>query len=46
MPPENIVALFDTAKEYGIYPIDDDRIDARLEELITVKPDIREHLPV
>lgn len=33
MPPENILALFTTAKEYGKYPIDEERIDEKLEEL-------------
>lgn len=33
MPPENILALFDTAKEYGVYPIDTKRIDEKLNEL-------------
>jgi len=33
MPPENILALFDTAKEYGTYPIDTRRIDAELESM-------------
>ena len=30
MPPENILALFNTAKEFGKYPIDTDRIDDEL----------------
>ena len=33
MPPENIVALFNTAREYGKYPIDTERIDEKLKEL-------------
>jgi uroporphyrinogen decarboxylase len=33
MPPENILALFNTAKEYGRYPIDTARIDAELPKL-------------
>jgi len=35
MPPENILALFDTAKEYGTYPIDTERINAELERCKT-----------
>jgi len=46
MPAANIVALFDTAREYGTYPIDTARIDARLEELISNHPEIRESLPL
>ena len=34
MPPENILALFETAREFGTYPIDVERID---EELDSVK---------
>jgi len=33
MPPENILALFDTAREYGTYPIDTEKIDAGLTRL-------------
>jgi uroporphyrinogen decarboxylase len=33
MPPENILALFETAREYGTYPIDTDRIDEKLKSL-------------
>ncbi len=33
MPPENILALFNTAKEFGKYPIDTDRIDDELKSL-------------
>lgn len=32
-PPENIVALFECAKEFGIYPIDVDRINKEIEKL-------------
>ena len=32
MPPENIVRLFELAREYGRYPIDFDAIDKRIEE--------------
>jgi len=46
MKPENIIALFDTAKEYGTYPIDTEKIDAALEELIKIKPEIRNSLPL
>ena len=46
MPAENIVALFDTAREYGTYPIDTEGIDRRLEELIEMRPEIRENLPL
>ncbi len=41
MPPENILALFDTAKEYGTYPIDIERIDEKLERLVKENPQIR-----
>jgi len=33
MHPENILALFETAREYGTYPIDADRIDGEMEKL-------------
>jgi uroporphyrinogen decarboxylase len=33
MPPENILALFNTAQEYGTYPIDIQRIDGELERI-------------
>ncbi len=46
MPPENILTLFNTAKEYGTYPIDTERIDTKLEELVRLRPEIREQLPV
>ena len=46
MPPENILTLFNTAKEYGKYPIDSERIDTKLEELAAVRPEIREQLPL
>jgi uroporphyrinogen decarboxylase len=42
MPPENIKALFDTAMEYGRYPIDADEIDQRLNDLVGVRPEIME----
>ncbi|TFG63680.1 MAG: hypothetical protein E4H36_05005 [Spirochaetales bacterium] len=45
MPPENILAFFNTAKEYGTYPIDADRIDAKLEELAAANPAVRNSLP-
>ncbi|MFC2144805.1 uroporphyrinogen decarboxylase family protein [Actinomycetota bacterium] len=32
MPPENIVRLFELAREHGKYPIDIDRIEKRIEE--------------
>jgi len=41
MPPENILALFDTAKEYGTYPIDTGRIEGELERLVKETPQIR-----
>ncbi len=44
MPPENIMALFDTAKEYGVYPIDTKRIDKKLKELSKIKPVINEEI--
>ncbi|MGA2477793.1 MAG: uroporphyrinogen decarboxylase family protein [Spirochaetia bacterium] len=44
-PPENILTLFDTAYEYGKYPIDTKRIDARLEQILLLKPAIRQDLP-
>ena len=46
MPPENIIALFDTARDYGTYPIDTDRIERKLEELIGICPEIRKNLPL
>ena len=46
MPPENILTLFNTAKEYGKYPIDTERIDKKLEELVSLRPEIREQLPL
>lgn len=33
MLPENILALFETARKYGTYPIDTDRIDKEMEKL-------------
>jgi uroporphyrinogen decarboxylase len=33
MPPENILALFETARDYGTYPIDVQRIDRELKDL-------------
>ena len=44
-PPENIVTLFDTAYNYGTYPIDVKRIDARIEELLRAHPGLRAELP-
>ena len=44
-PPENIVRLFDTAFEYGKYPIDTKKIDQRMKELVTIRPSIRDDLP-
>jgi len=32
-PPENIVALFECAKEFGTYPIDVEKIDKEIEKL-------------
>lgn len=32
MPPENIVRLYEIAREYGKYPIDTDEINKRIEE--------------
>lgn len=46
MPAENILTLFNIAKEYGKYPIDTDRIDAKLEELVRIRPEIREQIPL
>ncbi len=40
MPPENILALFETAREYGKYPIDEERIDEELERLRKENPRI------
>ena len=40
MPPENILALFSTAKEYGKYPIDKERIDGELKRLRERNPQI------
>ena len=44
MPPENILAFFNTAKEYGTYPIDTARIDAELEELASLRPEAGEYI--
>ena len=44
MPPENILAFFNTAKEFGTYPIDTGRIDAKLEELASVRPEVEEYI--
>ena len=44
-PPENILTLFDTAYDYGTYPIDVKRIDSRIEELLRQRPGIRTELP-
>ncbi|MBT3272230.1 MAG: hypothetical protein HN368_03670 [Spirochaetales bacterium] len=41
MTPENILTLFNTAKEYGTYPIDVDRIDNKLNELANTNEGIR-----
>jgi len=38
MPPENILALFNTAREFGKYPIDTERIDSEIEKLKTTMP--------
>ena len=38
MPPENILALFTTAKEYGTYPIDIKRIDDELNSIRKTNP--------
>jgi uroporphyrinogen decarboxylase len=46
MPPENIMALFNTAKEYGVYPIDTKRIDEKLKELSEIKPEIKEEIMI
>lgn len=32
MPPENIIRLFELAREYGVYPIDIDKINNRIKE--------------
>jgi uroporphyrinogen decarboxylase len=44
MPPENIMAFFNTAKEYGVYPIDTDKIDNKIRELAELKPEIRNQI--
>ena len=44
MPPENILTLFNTAKEYGTYPIDTKKIDAKLKELAEKQPEIKTQL--
>ena len=46
MPPENILALFNTAKEYGVYPIDKKRIDDKLKKLSKIKPVIKQEIIV
>lgn len=32
MPPENIIRLFELGKEYGRYPIDNDKIESRIDK--------------
>ncbi len=46
MRPENILALFDTAQEYGTYPIDTDRIDDKLQQLKWSNPEVAKSIPV
>jgi uroporphyrinogen decarboxylase len=46
MPPENIMAFFNTAQEYGIYPIDVGKIDEKLRELAGKRPVIKEQIPL
>lgn len=45
MPPESILTLFNTAKEYGKYPIDIPKIDKKLGELLKIRPEIKLQLP-
>lgn len=40
MPPENILTLFDTAKEFGEYPIDTERIDDELRRIKKAHPSV------
>ncbi len=44
-PPENILALFDTAYDFGTYPINEEKIDNRIKELLVVRPEIKDDLP-
>jgi uroporphyrinogen decarboxylase len=46
MQPESIMALFNTAKEYGKYPIDIARIDKKLSELSEINPVIKEEIKI
>ncbi len=46
MQPESIMALFNTAKEYGKYPIDIARIDEKLSELSEINPVIKEEIKI
>jgi len=46
MLPENIVAFFNTAKEYGKYPIEIDKIDNKIREIVEIKPEIRDHIKI
>ena len=46
MAPENIVAFFNTAKEYGDYPIDTKKIDDKIRELAEMKPIIKDQIKV
>lgn len=40
MSPENILALFGAAREYGTYPIDNERIDEEVKRLMKENPRI------
>jgi uroporphyrinogen decarboxylase len=46
MAPENVVAFFHTAKEYGDYPIDTKKIDDKIRELAEMKPIIKDQIKV
>jgi len=46
MSPENILALFDTALEYGTYPINIEKIDNKLQELSRIKPEIKNQIKI
>ena len=46
MPPESIVAFFNTAQKYGVYPIDIQKIDEKLRELAAMRPVIKMQIPI
>jgi uroporphyrinogen decarboxylase len=46
MSPESIVAFFNTAQKYGVYPIDIQKIDEKLRELAAMRPVIKTQIPL